>query len=63
MPAPVKKFLVENIFYKERLFASIERYKLIIENKDKEVKQENKIVDKLLKELYDNGLDNLKFLK
>ena len=63
VPAPVKKFLVENIFYKERLFASIERYKLIIENKDKEVKQENKIVDKLLKELYDNGLDNLKFFK
>ena len=39
VPAPVKKFLVENIFYKERLYASIERYKLIIENKNKDWKK------------------------
>ena len=32
---PVKKFLVENIFFKERLFASIERYKLIVKLKIK----------------------------
>lgn len=63
VPAPVKKFLIENIFYKERLYASIERYKLIIENKNKEVKQESKVVDKLLNELYEIGLDNLKFFK
>lgn len=63
VPASVKKFLVENIFYKERLYASIDRYKAIIDNKNKEINEESKVVDKLLNELYEIGLDNLKFYK
>ena len=63
VPASVKKFLVENIFYKEKLYSSIEMYKEMLHFKNEEIKQENKVVDKLLKELYDNGLDNLKFFK
>tara|TARA_Y100000590_G_C15694501_1_gene1004614 strand:- start:405 stop:1868 length:1464 start_codon:yes stop_codon:yes gene_type:complete len=63
IPSSVKKFLVENIFYKKKLYASIERLRKRVSNKDKELKSENKIVDKLLDELYSMGLSNLKFFK
>jgi len=63
IPAPVKKFLLENIFYKKKLHASIDRYRERVRLKDMELKAENKIVDKLLDELYLSGLDNLKFFK
>lgn len=63
IPASVKKFLIENIFYKKKLYASIERLKERVRRKDKELKSENKIVDKLLDELYFMGLSNLKFFK
>ena len=63
IPKPIKNFLIENIFYKRQVNARIKRLEQRIINKDKELKSENKVVDKLLNDLYLMGLDNLKFEK
>ena len=63
IPKPIKNFLIENIFYKRKVNARIKRLEQRLINKDKELKSENKVVDKLLNDLYLMGLDNLKFEK
>jgi len=63
IPSSVKNFLLENIFYKEDLYKKIERLRQRVINKDAELKLESKLVDKLLHEMYLNGLDNLEFIK
>ena len=63
IPTSVKRFLLENIFYKNVLNRKIERLGQRVKAKDKELKFEGKLVDQLLHEMYANGLDNLKFIK
>ena len=63
IPKFVKQFLINNLFVKKKLNASIENHKERIRIRTKQLKNEEKIVDKLLDELYSNGLDNIKFFK
>ena len=63
IPKPIKNFLINNIFYKKKFETRIKRLEQRIINKDKELKSENKVVDKLLNDLYLMGLDSLKFEK
>lgn len=63
IPKPIKDFLIKNIFYKKKFETRIKRLEQRIINKDKELKSENKVVDKLLNDLYLMGLDSLKFEK
>lgn len=63
IPPQVKKFLIENIFYKKKLLEAIENKKRRLAIKGAELSTESEIVDKLLNDWYENGLDNLKFDK
>ncbi len=63
IPKSVKQFLINNLFIKKRLYAVIESHKERIRIRTRQLKNEEKIVDKLLDELYLNGLDNIKFFK
>lgn len=63
IPQSVKNFILNNIFVKKRLNKKIKRLQQRVNNKDKELKSENRIVDKLLNDLYLMGLDSLKFEK
>ena len=63
IPASVKNFLLENIFYKKKLYEAIEDKRKRLAIKGAELTVESKIVDKLLHSWYEDGLDNLKFEK
>ncbi len=63
IPLSVKQFLIENIFYKKKLLEAIENRQKRIAIKGAELAVESQIVDKLLHNWYDDGLDNLKFDK
>ena len=52
IPQSVKNFILNNIFVKKRLNNTIKRLQQRVNNKDKELKSENRIVDKLLNDLY-----------
>ena len=56
-------FLLENIFYKKKLYKTLENKKKRLAIKGAELNVESKIVDKLLHSWYEDGLDNLKFEK
>ena len=63
VPKSLKKFLLENIFYKKRLETSIVNLDNRLVIKRNELKSSKKLITHLLHEMYELGLDNLEFNK
>ena len=63
IPKSLKKFLLENIFYKKRLETSIASLDNRLVIKRNELKSSKELITHLLHEMYELGLDNLEFNK